>query len=171
MIAKAIAAAILATAAFGAYAGNMLTDSAISADGGWKVFVHAPIKEAGGNVAFESGKAIVDVPSAEGQGIQHIQIYKDIDLAADKSYKASFTAKTDKAGKITVIYLLGKPPYTTYASASVDLSEGEKSYDCVLNVKAAADGSYDTPRSFRFFLAGIKDAKIAISNVSLDEAK
>lgn len=154
-----------------ALAEDILKDNTFSKESGWSSWVEKSAVDAGGNVTFQDGKVVAKCPALEKQDVWKVQIMKTVDIDADKNCKIKFKASTDKAGKIIVAYCLSKAPYTTYENVPVALEPGEKEYDCILPMKKLYNGQYDTPRSLRFFLAGLKDATVTLSNISVEEVK
>jgi len=169
---KALAVSAALSFAFAASAESLLSSPDFSAANGWSIYIHQPAKDAGSTGVFENGAAVVKSAACEKQNPTNIQLIKQIDLEAGKSYKLKFTAKADKDASAVVAYCLSKAPYTNYIqAASVKLASGEKEYELTLPVKADKDGGFDSPRSIRFFFGSNVDGSVSISNVSIEEVK
>ncbi len=168
---KTLVVSLFAALAFTVSADNLLTDNKFSEAGGWLSWVEKPALDAGGSLTLQDGKAVAKSPAVKNQVRWNLQLFKDIAIEADKSYKVKFNANSDKAGKITIGYILSKAPYADYGSTTIDVAPGEKVYECILAVKKDKDGKYDAPRSLRFWLGELKDATITVSDVSIEELK
>ena len=170
-LSKTLAVSLFAAMSITVSADNLLTDTKFSSESGWLTWVEKPALDAGGFLKLEDGKALAKSPAVNKQVRWNLQLFKDIAVDADKSYKVTFKANSDKAGKITIGYILSKAPYADYGTATIDVEPGEKIYECTLAVKKDKDGKYDLPRSLRFWLGELKDANITVSDVSLEEIK
>jgi len=166
---KTLVVSLLASGAISASAENLL-EGALSAENGWHFWIEKPAIDAGGTAVFQDGKVVVKSPVVEIQAPTNVQLIRELYVDAGKSYKLKFTANAEKAGKLLVSYLLSKSPYTSYASADIDLTPGEKSYECVLAVKMDKM-KYESPRSLRLFFGAFKEATVSVSDVSLEEVK
>jgi hypothetical protein len=167
---KTLAVSLFAAVAFTASADNLLKNNTFSKESGWTCWMSKQVTDAAGGpvIKLEDGKAVVNSPAIAG-GL--IQLCKSINVDVDKSYTVKFKANAEKAGQITVNYILHKDPYTGYASVNIALEPGEKEYECTLAVKNAKDGTYDAPRSLRLLLATAKGVTVTISDISFEEAK
>jgi hypothetical protein len=166
---KTFAVSLFVAVAFTVSADNLLKNNTFSKESGWTCWMSKQVTDAGGPVIkLEDGKAVVNSPAIAGG---YIQLYKSINVDADKSYTVKFKANAEKAGQITVNYILHKDPYTGYASVNIALEPGEKEYECTLAVKNAKDGTYDAPRSLRLLLATLKGVTVTISDISFEEVK
>ncbi|MFA6569532.1 MAG: hypothetical protein WCS96_15075 [Victivallales bacterium] len=164
---KTIAVSLFVTGVITVSAANLLTDTKFSVESGWNSYVAV----VGGKIAFEDGEAIAKSPAIEKQVDANLQIIKEINIDANRSYKFKFKANTEKAGKLAVVYILSKYPYTVYANADIALEPGEKDYECILAVNKDTNGNYYAPRSLRIYPGAFKDATVTLSNVSLEEVK
>lgn len=167
----AVAMLVAAGAAYSVNAAdNLLKSTAIGKETGARVFIHTPVAKEGGKITFENGKANVLVTDIKNQRPEWMQIYFDVQLDEGKTYKFMFKANSDKDGVITIHYLLGKAPYTSYAFKNIDIKAGENTYECEFTPKKVKD-LYDSPRSLRFFLGKVPGSKLVLSDVSLEEVK
>jgi hypothetical protein len=143
--------------------GDLLQNPGVSKSG-WSYWMHPDLKKSGATIAIK-----MTVPdSCKGSPAHYLQLIKEnINIPAERKYKFSFRLKAAKDGSITISYILGKKPFTCYASEKIKISAGEKEYSVVL-VPKAVKGSYATPRSLRFFVANLA-GEIIISDVSLEE--
>jgi hypothetical protein len=154
-----------------ASAESLLKDTNFSKESGWSIWVEKPMSDAGGSLTLQDGKAIAKSVTVDKQQQTQIQLIKPMEMEADKKYLLKFKANADKTGKLAIAYVLSKSPYTLFASVDLNLVEGEKEYECTLDVKKDKDGKYDSPRSLRFWFGNFKDATITVSDVSLAEIK
>lgn len=169
---KAIAVSAAVSFAFAASAESLLSSPELSKENGWILYLHKPALDAGSTGSFVNGAAVVKSAAYEKQGSTNIQLIKNIDLEAGKTYKLKFKANADKDSVAALAYCLSKAPYTNYIQGSnIKLASGEKEYEATLSPKADSSGNFDTPRSIRLFLGSNPDANISISNVSIEEVK
>jgi hypothetical protein len=167
---KTLTVSLFAAVAFTVSADNLLKNNTFSKESGWICWMSKQVTDAAGGpvIKLEDGKAVVNSPAIAGV---YLQLCKSINVDADKSYTVKFKANAEKAGQITVNYILNKDPYTGYASVNIALEPGEKEYECTLAVKNAKDGTYDAPRSLRLLLATLKGVTVTISDISFEEVK
>lgn len=170
-LSRTLAMSLFVAMSITASADNLLKDTTFSEDGGWGFWVNDPVVNAGGSGILADGKAVAKSPALDKQNHSNIQLIKNIDVDADKRYKVKFKANSDKAGPLTVTYLLSKAPYTGYADTIINIEPGEKVYECILAVKKDKDGKLDTPRSLRMFFGAFKDATVTVSDISFEEVK
>lgn len=169
---KSLAVSLFVAASITVSADNLLPDNNFSKQSGWSFWVEKITEDAGGSVVMQDGKIVAKSPAVSKQVHANIQLIKALDVNAEKKYKVKFKANADKAGKVTVAYLLQNAPYTNYAdSMTIAVEPGEKVYECTLDVKKDKDGKYDSPRTLRLWLGEMKDASITLSEVSLEEVK
>jgi hypothetical protein len=170
-LSKTLAMSLFVAMSITASADNLLKDASFSNESGWFCWVEKPALDAGGSLTLQDGKAVAKSAVVKNQTPSNLQLIKDVVVEADKSYKITFKANADKAGSLTVTYILSKAPYTGYADTIVTLEPGEKVYECTLAVKKGKDGKYEAPRSLRLFFGAFKDATVTVSDISLEEIK
>lgn len=170
-LSKTLAVSLFVAMSITASADNLLKDASFSNANGWYCWVEKPALDAGGSLTLQEGKAVAKSAVVKNQTPSNLQLIKDINVDADKSYKVKFKANSDKAGVLTVTYILSKAPYTGYACAAINLEPGEKEYECTLAVKNDKDGKINAPRSLRMFFGAFKDATVTVSDISFEEVR
>jgi hypothetical protein len=168
---KTIAVSLFAAATLTVPADNPPKDITFSKANGWFFWVNKPVADAGGSGTLQDGKAVVKSPAIEKQKPTDIQLIKQINVEAGKSYKLKFKASVEKAGYLVITYGLSNSPYTAYASSGINLLPDQTDYECMLAVKKDAAGKYDAPRSLRLYFGAFKNAAVSVSDVSFEEVK
>lgn len=136
-----------------------------SPEAGWEFYVGPQAREAGASIREQNGTLFVKSGNKR-LADAFLQLIWPLEIDADDDYKLKFSADTDKAGKLSVAYVLSAPPWTKYANVSIDLVPEKKEYECVLKVRRENGYKYDTPRSLRLFLGEFAGANVAISHMS-----
>lgn len=168
---QVITVSLCLAAAITVSAENLLKDTNFSKENGWNFWVEKIAEKAGASVTMQDGKVTAKSPALDKQVHANIQLIKAFEVSADKTYKAKFKANADKAGNIRMVYCLQDKPWTTYATAYIELQPGEKDYECTIEVKKDKDGKYNSPRTLRFSLGDMKDVTVTLSNISFEEIK
>ncbi len=151
---------------------NLLMSEDFSKESGWATWIHKAVADAGGKIDLVNGNAICAIPSTDKQANWMMQIAKhNLDLRQDATYILKFKAKSDKAGKFHIGYILNKEPRPWYAVITVNIEPGEKEYSFKFTPKADKDGNYDSPRKLDFCVGALTGAALTLSDVSLEEAK
>jgi len=133
---------------------------------GWIQFIDAKYKKAGAAVQYPAdGSAVVTTKTVTPSNYTSIQLIRNLDLEKGKKYKLTFDLATNAAGKLDIVYIVSKAPWTTYAKNTFSVSPDQTSYECVLEPQS--QGELGSPRSLRFFAGAMPDATITISNIKL----
>jgi hypothetical protein len=149
---------------------NLLKNGAVSLRSDWKNWLHPEFRKDGAGVMIKDGVVVAQLPSdGKKTGIHFMQLFMNMNLPSGKKYKLSFKVEANNRGEIKVVYMLGKPPFVSYASKTVKVTAGNKQYSVELDPKAK-NGKYEKPRSLRFFLGHMSGA-VTISDVLLEELK
>ena len=147
-----------------------LLGSAQFLDGrGWFGYVAAEAKEKS-SIGMVDGKAVVTAGGPDANGvanINNIQLIRNITLKNDQTYLLRFTADAVKAGNISVEYLIGKAPWTRFASSMCDLNAGKHEYLVTIRPRNAQSLSADAPMSLRLFFGELPADTVTLSNVEL----
>ena len=116
------------------------------------------------------GKAVVTAggPDANGAAnVNNLQLIRNITLKNDQTYLLRFTADAVKAGNISVEYLIGKAPWTRFASSMCDLNAGKHEYLVTIRPRNAQSLSADAPMSLRLFFGELPADIVTLSNIEL----
>ena len=138
---KTLAVSLFVAGTITVSADNLLKNTTFSAENGWSFWVSKSVSDAGGSGTLVDAMAVAKSPAAEKQDDSNIQLIRIIDVDVDKSYKVKFKANAEKAGSLTVCYILSKNPYNDYAWRVMALEAGEKEYECTLAVKKDKNGN------------------------------
>ena len=159
---------LLFVCASGIQAGeNLLKSGGIVQENGWITWLNKNATDGGVSIALEDGKAEIRIPVYEGANFSDVQLIVPIDVEADKDYTLKLTIDSDMPGKLTIGYGMRPAPHTGYSYAKAAVEKGEKTYDLVLKVRKAADGTYASPRVLRMHFGDMKGATLTVSAVSL----
>lgn len=156
-------------AGFGFGGENLLSPAEFTAENGWIVWMSEQMKTGGAKVELKEGKAIALIPAVDGQKFSSVQVVKPLGIEAGKTYRFHVRMVSDREGAVVVGYGMRGGAYTNYGVLKLQVAAGEKTYDGMLQVKAGADGSYETPRVLRIHLGGLASANVTISDIALEE--
>ncbi len=148
--------------------GNAFGPGGLSRANGWQFWHPGRIKT---QSTWEEDQLRVVIPDYEAPvKPDQIQLIREVALEPGKEYELTFGLTAKAPGTLTVIYVLSQPPWTRYASTTLDISPEQSVYRCRLKPEM---GSHDQgkPRSIRFFLGSLADNTVTLSHPALTEAK
>jgi hypothetical protein len=168
---KSAIAAVVALSASSLFAQSLLPGDGFSIENKWAVCVAKPVADAGGKIELVQGKAVATIPDAESQTPNLMQISSPVELQANKSYVLKITVKCDKSGTLNIGYTQAGGKYAWYASANVKIEEGERNYECQLDVAPDKNGDFQSSRQIDFLIAGVRGAQLELSKISIEEKR
>jgi hypothetical protein len=148
---------------------NLLKDTQLSKESGWKIGVSDSVLKATGSVKLENGKAMIKHPKLETKKYD-LQIRNDLMLDVGEKYKLAFEATTTSPAVVEVVYGTRLPPYTTYERTWIKLNPQQSHYELVVDAKKASDvpSELERPRTLRLYFGGNPEMDVTVSNISLE---
>jgi hypothetical protein len=149
-------------------ADNAFGSGGLSRANGWRLWHPGRIKT---QSTWEEDRLRVVIPDYEAPvKPDQIQLMREVALEPGKEYDLTFGLKATAPGSLTVIYVLSQPPWTRYASVTLDISPDQSEYRCRLKPEMGSDAR-SKPRSIRFFLGRLPNNTVTFSHPELAEAK